>query len=97
MGEQRSRQRQRARPHGLDVPPTCRPGPSFKHDNGDSDDGEPRRHGLQAVNDGSAARLHQAVITYLHACDAAKNGKTNTVPADVIDTVEMCAAVEQVG
>ena len=49
------------------------------------------------MNDGSAARLHQAVITYLHACDAAKNGKTNTVPADVIDTVEMCAAVEQVG
>lgn len=34
MGEQRSRQRRRARPHGLDVPTTCRPGPSFQHDNG---------------------------------------------------------------
>lgn len=96
MGEQRSRQRRRARPHGLDVPTTCRPGPSFQHDNGDSDDGEARRHGLQSVNDGSATCLQQAVITYLHDCDAAKNGKTHIVAADMTDTDEMGAAVDQV-
>ena len=33
-GEQHSRQRQQARPCGLDVRTTCRSGPSFHHDSG---------------------------------------------------------------